>query len=62
LITLEGISDRTQAEAFVDTDIYIERKALPDLDSDTYYWFEILNETQKSTALTIPVVFRFNIV
>ncbi|KPA15947.1 16S rRNA processing protein RimM [Candidatus Magnetomorum sp. HK-1] len=42
LITLEGISDRTQAEAFVDTDIYIERKALPDLDSDTYYWFEIV--------------------
>ncbi|MBF0449194.1 MAG: 16S rRNA processing protein RimM [Candidatus Magnetomorum sp.] len=41
LITLEGVTDRTQAEAFVGIDIYIERMALPELDSDTYYWFEI---------------------
>jgi len=41
LITLEGITDRTQAEALVGTEILIERKALPELDSDTYYWFDI---------------------
>jgi len=41
LITVEGVNDRSQAEAFVGTDIYIERSALPELDSDTYYWFEL---------------------
>jgi len=41
LIMLEGITDRTQANAFINTPIYIERKALPELDSDAFYWFEI---------------------
>ena len=41
LFTLEGITDRTQATAFIGTPMYIERQALPELDSDTYYWFEI---------------------
>jgi 16S rRNA processing protein RimM len=41
LVTFEGITDRTQATAFIGTQLYIERKALPELDSDTYYWFEI---------------------
>jgi len=42
LITLEGITDRTQAEALINTDIYLEKKLLPDLDSDTFYWFEVI--------------------
>ena len=41
LVMLEGITDRTQATAFIDTQMYIERKALPELDGDTFYWFEI---------------------
>ncbi|ETR74138.1 MAG: 16S rRNA processing protein RimM [Candidatus Magnetoglobus multicellularis str. Araruama] len=41
LITLEGISDRTQATTLVGIDIFIQRNVLPDLDSDTFYWFEI---------------------
>lgn len=41
LVTFEGITDRTQATAFIDTKMYIEKKVLPELNSDTYYWFEI---------------------
>ena len=41
LITLEGIKDRNQATAFVNTDMYIEKTALPELDEETYYWFQI---------------------
>jgi len=41
MLTFEGMTDRNQAIAFVGTQLYIERKALPVLDHDTYYWFEI---------------------
>jgi len=50
LVTFEGITDRTQATAFIGMQLYIERKALPELDSDTYYWFEIQGLDVKDTS------------
>jgi len=41
LVTFDKITDRNQATALLGTRLFIERKALPELDSDTYYWFEI---------------------
>ena len=41
LVTFEEIIDRNQATALIGMQFFIERKALPELDPDTYYWFEI---------------------
>ncbi|MGB5984644.1 MAG: ribosome maturation factor RimM [Desulfobacterales bacterium] len=42
LMTLEGVVDRTQAQALVGTLICIERRHLPELEADTYYWADLI--------------------
>jgi len=41
VLSLEGIDDRTQAEALVGMEIFMERAQLPPLASGEYYWDEI---------------------
>ena len=41
LLKFKGL-DRSAAEAIVGAGLYIERSALPDLEADTYYWFELI--------------------
>lgn len=42
LLSLVGVGDRTQAEQMIGSEIVIERAKLPDLDSGTYYWHDLI--------------------
>lgn len=38
----EKIANRTQAEAMVGLELYIDKTRLPELEEDTYYWFDLI--------------------
>ncbi len=42
LLSLEGISDRDQAEELVGSDLFIEKAALEVLEEGTYYWADLM--------------------
>lgn len=42
LISLKGVTDHGQAEALVGAELLIPETELPELDADTYYWFELI--------------------
>ncbi len=41
-LALETVSDRNRAEHLVGARIYADKAALPELDSETYYWFDLI--------------------
>ncbi len=42
LMAFHGLRDRGDAEALLRAEIYIKKSDLPDLEEDTYYWFELI--------------------
>ncbi len=42
LILFKGITDRDGAEALIGADMFIPEAELPELEEDTYYWFELI--------------------
>ncbi|WP_311954836.1 ribosome maturation factor RimM [Halomonas garicola] len=40
-VQLDGVNDRSAAEALVDADIVMPKDALPELADDEYYWHEL---------------------
>jgi 16S rRNA processing protein RimM len=42
LISFRGISNRTQAEALIGSELYVPKEMLPDLDADTHYWLDLI--------------------
>ena len=42
LIAFKGVTDRDEAEALIGADMFIPETELPELDEDTYYWFELI--------------------
>ena len=42
LLCLKGINDRNAAEALVGSEIFIARAELPELEPETYYWFDLI--------------------
>ena len=42
LISFKGVTDRDQAEALIGAELFIPQTELPELDDDTYYWFELI--------------------
>lgn len=42
LLSLKGVSDRTQAEKLIGSEIVVEKASLPELDPGTYYWHELI--------------------
>jgi len=42
LMALDGVTECSQAEALVGTLLYMDPGALPKLEDDTYYWFELI--------------------
>jgi len=42
LISFKGVIDRDQAEALIGAELFIPETELPELDEDTYYWFELI--------------------
>ena len=42
LISFKGVTARDQAEALIGAELLIPQTELPELDEDTYYWFELI--------------------
>ena len=42
LISFKGITDRDQAQALIGNELFIPVTALPALDEDTFYWYELV--------------------
>jgi 16S rRNA processing protein RimM len=42
LISLKGVTDRERAEELVGAELFISETELPELDENTYYWFELI--------------------
>jgi 16S rRNA processing protein RimM len=42
LMALDGITECSRAEALVGALVYIDTAVLPELEKDTYYWFELI--------------------
>jgi 16S rRNA processing protein RimM len=42
LLTLRGIDNRRGAEGLIDAELLIEKTSLPELEEDTYYWFDLI--------------------
>lgn len=42
LLGLEAVDDRNAAEALVGVSLFIEKKRLPTLEEDAYYWFDLV--------------------
>jgi len=42
LLSFNGITDRSQAEALVGAELYVRKQDLPDLEEDTYYWIDLI--------------------
>ena len=42
LISFKGVTDHDQAQALIGAELFIPETELPELDEDTYYWFELI--------------------
>ena len=42
LLSLKGIDTRNDAEALIGSELFINKEELPELESGTYYWTEII--------------------
>ena len=42
LLTFKGLTDRSQIEALIGSEILLEKATLPELEQDTFYWFDII--------------------
>ena len=43
VVELEGISSRTEAEAYRDAEVLVRKDALPRKEADEYFWYELLD-------------------
>lgn len=41
-LAIDGIDDRNAAEEMVGADLFVPRSALPETDSDTWYWCDLI--------------------
>lgn len=42
LISFKGITNRDQAKKMIGGELFIPQSKLPELDEDTYYWFDLI--------------------
>jgi 16S rRNA processing protein RimM len=42
LLSLKGVTNRQQAEAFTGAGLFIEKARLPELNDGSYYWFDLI--------------------
>ena len=42
LISFKGITNRDQAKTLIGGELFIPQSELPELDEDTYYWFDLI--------------------
>jgi 16S rRNA processing protein RimM len=48
-MAFKEVTDRNAAEALIGSDLLFERALLPELEADTYYWFELIGLTVEDT-------------
>jgi len=49
LMSLKGITDINFAEALVGSELFIEKRKLPDLEEGSYYWYNIIGLSVSTT-------------
>lgn len=49
-MAFEKVTDRNAAETLIGAALYIDRARLPDLEEDTYYWFELIGLTVQTVG------------
>lgn len=42
LLSLKGVAGREAAAALLGSELFIDKARLPELESDTYYWFDLI--------------------
>ena len=42
LVSFKGITNRDQAVTLIGADLFLPQSELPELDEDTYYWFDLI--------------------
>jgi 16S rRNA processing protein RimM len=42
LMAVEAVTDRSQAESLIGSELFVDKACLPALEEDTYYWFDLL--------------------
>jgi 16S rRNA processing protein RimM len=42
LISFKGITNRDQAKSLIGADLFLPQSELPELEEDTYYWFDLI--------------------
>jgi 16S rRNA processing protein RimM len=42
LMNVETVADRSQAETLIGAQLFTDKSCLPDLEEDTYYWFDLI--------------------
>jgi 16S rRNA processing protein RimM len=53
LMAVEAVSDRSQAEILIGSELFVDKACLPDLEEDTYYWFDLVGLRVYNTAGTL---------
>lgn len=42
LISFKGISEHSQAKTLIDAELFVPKEELPELEEDTYFWFDLI--------------------
>ena len=42
LVSFKGIANRDQAKTLIGAELFIPQSELPELDEDTYYWYDLI--------------------
>lgn len=53
LMTLEAVTDRSQAESLNGSTLFVDKARLPALEEDTYYWFDLVGLSVYNTVGTL---------
>jgi 16S rRNA processing protein RimM len=50
LIAFKGINERRQAQALIGAELFVPKDELPELEEDSYFWFDLIGMAVYTTA------------
>lgn len=50
LIAFKGINERHQAQALIGAELFVPKDELPELEQDSYFWFDLIGMAVYTTA------------
>ena len=50
LISFSGINERPQAQALIGAELFVSKDELPELEEDSYFWFDLIGMAVYTTA------------